>query len=124
MSSRIFKAGLITLVTGGTLAGCGAEPSGAPQGSGVDCAIGPGADYSTVCTLEQTADEGGAFFLIHHPDGGFRRVKYDSATGDLAAMDGADTLEDRSLDPSTVREFAIGEDRYLIPAEMLVSAPE
>ncbi len=124
MFSRISNAGLVALVAGGALAGCGAEPSGAPQGSDVDCAIGPGADYSTACTLEQAADEGGAFFLIHHPDGGFRRVKYDAATGDLAAMDGADTLQDRSLNPGKVREFAIGEDRYLIPAEMLVSAPE
>ncbi len=124
MYLRISNAGLIALLTSGVLAGCGAEPAGTPQGSDVDCAIGPGADYSTVCTLEQAADESGAFFLIHHPDGGFRRVKHDAATGDLAAMDGADMLQDRSLDPAKVREFAIGEDRYLIPAEMLASAPE
>ena len=121
MFLRIFRAGLIAMLAGGALAGCGTEPVGTPQGSDIDCAIGAGAEYSTVCTLEQAADESGTFFLIHHPDGGFRRITYNAATGDLSAMDGADALQDRSLDPTVIREFAIGEDRYLIPAEMLVS---
>ncbi len=115
MFLRIFSAGLLALA----LTSCGAE-AGAPEGTNIDCAIGAGADYSTVCTIERVSDEEGDVLLLHHPDGGFRRLTYKVQTGELSTVDGADLLEDRSLEPGKAREFAIGEDRYLVPIELLV----
>lgn len=109
-----------SLVSLAVLAGC-SQATDNLAGSTIDCAIGAGADYSPVCTLEQAANETGAYFLLHHPDGGFRRVVLDPQTGDLRALDGADEVRDRSTGSQGVREFVIAEDRYLVPVELLVS---
>ena len=97
------------------LAACGSE-SPPPPGDEVDCAIGAGADFSPVCTLETVA--GGEQIILHHPDGGFRRLTRDPATAALAPLDGAEPLV---AEPSGegVMQFAVGEDRYRIPLAML-----
>jgi len=116
MSLRISSSLLCALA----LTGCD-QATDSLAGSTIDCAIGAGADYSPVCSLEQAADETGAFFLLHHPDGGFRRVQLDAQTGDLRALDGAHEVRDRSTGSQGVREFVIADDRYLVPVELLVS---
>ncbi len=77
----------------------------------IDCAIGPGADYSKVCTLEEAGNDQ---FLIHSPNGGFRRLMFDPRKGEFGALDGADTLTILSQD-SEIAEFEIGGDRYRVP---------
>jgi hypothetical protein len=126
MSLRISSAlGLLV-----ALAACGAEssppPPGTPDsadqpGSAVDCAIGGVADLSPVCTLELIA--GTQEIVIHHPDGGFRRFTRDPATGDLAPFDGAEPLVPQAGEGGATR-FAVGPDRYSIPAELLAPARE
>lgn len=108
MSLRTSSTGLGLIL----LAGCGA-PSPAPQGETIACAIGKGADFAEVCTLEPIA--GTSQIVIHHPDGGFRRLSLDPATGALAPLDGAEpvVLEARQ----GVVQFVIGPDRYRLPAE-------
>lgn len=108
MSLRISSAVLAFVL----LAGCGAQ-SPEPLGEDISCAIGTGAKFAEVCTLEPVA--GTAQIIIHHPDGGFRRLSYDSANGTLAALDGADlvVLEEGQ----GVLQFAIGQDRYRLPRE-------
>lgn len=108
MSSRIYS-GLVALAA---LAACGAE-SAAPEGETIACAIGTGTDFAEACTLERRA--GSAEIVIHHPDGGFRRLNYDPATGTIAPLDGAEQLVLEQGEG--VLQFAIGADRYRIPRE-------
>ncbi|WP_155644884.1 hypothetical protein [Erythrobacter donghaensis] len=109
MSLRISS----TLAALAVLAGCGGAQSPEPAGETIACAIGKGADFAEVCTMERIA--GSAQIIVHHPDGGFRRLTYDPATGTLATLDGADpvVLEEGQ----GVLQFAIGADRYRIPRE-------
>jgi hypothetical protein len=97
------------------LAACGSE-SPPPPGDEIDCAIGAGAEFSLVCTLEKVA--GTAQIVLHHPDGGFRRLTRDSVTGALAPLDGADPLVSEAGDAQAL-QFAIGQDRYRIPRALL-----
>lgn len=102
------------------LAGCGvSETSPPPPGALVDCAIGAGAELSPVCTLEEVA--GTNEIVIHHPDGGFRRLIRDAETGDLSPLDGADPLV---IEQGGGLQFALGADRYSIPPELIAPAPQ
>jgi hypothetical protein len=92
-----------------------------PPGDTVDCAIGGEAELAAACTLETVA--GSTDFVIHHPDGGFRRFTRDPATGAIAPVDGAAPLI--SLDgEGAALEFAVEADRYRIPPELLAAVPE
>jgi hypothetical protein len=115
MCSRTFSA----LVWAVLLAGCGAAPSPPPPGEAVECAIGAGAEFAAACTLETLPGAKG--IVLHHPDGGFRRLARDRASGTLAPQDGAEplVLQDGGND---VVHFAIGADRYRIPAARLAPA--
>jgi hypothetical protein len=95
------------------LAGCGAAQSPEPAGETIACAIGQGADFAEVCTLERVA--GSAQIIIHHPDGGFRRLSFDPATDTLAPLDGADPLV--LEEGQGVVQFALGPNRYRLPSE-------
>ena len=97
------------------------ETSPPPPGALVDCAIGAGAELSPVCTLEEVA--GTNEIVIHHPDGGFRRLSRDPATGALAALDGADPVVPLPSGSVAV-QFAVGADRYSIPDELIAPAPQ
>jgi hypothetical protein len=116
MSLRISSAlGLL-----GLLAACGSE-SPPPPGDEIDCAIGTGADFSAVCTLEQVT--GTQDIVLHHPDGGFRRLTRDPATGTLAPLDGAEPMVSETGSDSAL-QFAIGADRYRIPLALLEPPPQ
>ncbi|MHA7818484.1 MAG: hypothetical protein ACX930_02430 [Erythrobacter sp.] len=100
----------------GFLAACGANTSPEPQGKSVECAIGPGAELRRVCTLEELPQ---AQFVIHHPDGGFRRFVNEDEGMNVA--DGADPIgmsvvED---DESPMLELSVGNDRYRIPQDLV-----
>ncbi|OBV12464.1 hypothetical protein [Erythrobacter dokdonensis] len=111
MSLRISSAlGCLAL-----LAGCGSE-SPPPPGDQVECAVGAGADYSPVCTLEKVAASGE--LVLHHPDGGFRRLIRNPATGALVPVDGAEPLIPEDTGEGAV-QFAVGADRYRIPRTLL-----
>lgn len=108
MSLRI-SSGALGLVV---LAGCGGA-SPAPAGDTIACAIGTGAQFAEVCTLERVA--GTQQVIIHHPDGGFRRLSYDPVTGTLAPVDGAEPVVVEEGQGAV--QFAVGADRYRIPRE-------
>jgi len=115
MSLRISSAlGLLIAV-----AACGGDVSPPPPGDTVDCAIGAGADLSPVCTLEQVA--GAGEIVIHHPDGGFRRLMRDAETGALAVLDGAEPLV---MEQGKALQFSVGADRYSIPSALLAPDPQ
>ena len=109
MSLRIFSLYFALIMLGG----CGLQSS-APQGDLIECAIGPGAQFSKVCTLETL---GGDDFVIHHPDGGFRRFVWTGTGGERAigSVIGAGEVEIRMpVSPSHI-EFALDNDRYRYP---------
>ncbi len=91
----------------------------------IDCAIGPGSDYSEVCTLEVAGD---GEFLIHGPDGGFRR--FTLTDGDsVQSIDGADpVIYERvslpglgSAGEATMLEFGVAQDRYRFDLRLISS---
>ena len=113
MSLRISSLAVVAVL----VAGCSGEESLPPEGDTVACAIGDGADFADVCTLESVSD-GGANFLLHSPDGSFRRLMIDPASGEFGSVDGADVLEIVSQD-GEMAEFQIAEDRYRIPHRLV-----
>ena len=94
------------------VAACAPE-SGAPDGKSVDCALGYGARFASVCTLETVATKGDTVFVIHHPDGVHRRFVFDTAQGELVAADGAEAI-DSFIDDGVVQEIAVSGDRYRV----------
>ena len=99
----------------GLLAACAGE-SPPPPGETIECAIGAGAELSPVCTLERVA--GTQALVLHHPDGGFRRLARDPATNTLTPLDGAEPLVAQPSDGNAIA-FAIGADSYRVPLELL-----
>ncbi|MEL7189174.1 MAG: hypothetical protein AAGK17_06440 [Pseudomonadota bacterium] len=91
-----------------------------PSGDGVICAIGEGVEMSEVCKIERVAGDGSATFLLHHPDGGFRRVSLDPETQELGVVDGADSLRISSESGDQITEFTIGKDRYRVENEIFL----
>lgn len=114
MCLRIYSALPLLLA----VAACGEEPSPPPPGDMVDCAIGGAAELTQACTLEQVADT--QDFVIHHPDGGFRRFTLDAASGAIATFDGAERVTTTSANGGVV-QFRVGADRYELVSEPAAS---
>ena len=101
MSTRISS-----LVVGVLLAGCGADPASHPaQQAGETVACGPvGETLLPVCTVERD----GSTLILHHPDGGFRRLQVQGNV--IAAADGAEVAS--VTHPAGATEVTIGGMRY------------
>lgn len=108
----------LSLLTLATLAACSQSPDaeGEPTGRKIDCALAGATEFEPVCTLEEAGGEGE--FVIHHPDGGFRRFSVDS-DGGIAVTDGADELVDAGNGANGGAAFAVGLDRYIVPPAAL-----
>lgn len=100
------------------LSACSQSPDaeGEPTGQKIDCAVAGAAEFEKVCTLDKVGEEGE--FVIHHPDGGFRRFTVDYDRG-IAATDGADELVDAGNGAQGGIAFAVGPDRYIVPPAAL-----
>lgn len=111
MFLRIFSGAFLAV----SLTACEATQSPEPEGEALDCAIGAGAEFANVCTLEWVGEEWGQEFLIHHPGGGFRRFVLNEDASGVTVKDGAEDVE--MVDPSQggFWQFSVGGDRYLIP---------
>lgn len=81
----------------------------------LDCAIGAGAELANVCTLEWVGEEWGQEFLIHHPDGGFRRFTLNEDASGLTVKDGAEEIEMVDPSPDGFWQFLVSGDQYLMP---------
>ena len=113
MYLRIFSLGFCL-----ALAACG-EASAPPPGESIACAIGEGAEFAEVCTLEVAE---GATFVIHHPDGEFRRFTRTDGPDMLAPADGAEPMSEVSLEGLAGRiEVSVGGDTYRFNREKIVS---
>ena len=108
------------IVFGLALAACSAEEQAAPPPAEmpgaelVDCALGGRDVFVKECAVERIEEDGGIFYTVRHPDGGFRRFHVVSDGRGLETADGADdaviTVSGNSID------VLVGEDRYLFPA--------
>lgn len=86
----------------------------APESGGIPCARGEGA-LAPDCTIDRTPTQDGVILTIHHPDGGFRRLKIARDGRGVIAADGAQPAKVTVTGAHEI-EVAIGGDRYRLPA--------
>ena len=86
------------------LASCSQPVDNASAGDKILCAIGS-AEFADVCTVERA----GSSFVIHRPDGGFRR--FEMSGNEVTALDGADPVTVTPISDG-VYELGIDGDRY------------
>ena len=89
---------------------CSCDGAGVAKGApAIECAVDGAASFEPSCTLERE----GATLIVHHPDGGFRRLE--AAPGGVAPADGADPALVAAL-PDGRLEVTVAGDRYRLPA--------
>jgi hypothetical protein len=113
---------LIALLVPLALAGChkrtdDATAAAVQHGAVVPCALGGAKAFKPDCAVERSvAGEGGGLMLImHHPDGGFRRLLVTTDGRGVVTADGSDEARVAVIDPGTI-EVTVGDDRYHLPA--------
>lgn len=96
------------------------EAAAAEAAKTITCALGDSAEFKPVCTVEDTTVEGKLYWIVRHPDGGFRRFQMIDNGTRIATADGADEVEMTRVGA----EFIVkaGPDRYRFPAANEVAA--
>ena len=102
------------------LAACHRQPrdpmtDAAARAPAVSCALAGAAAFGPDCTIEKRVSGDGLTLIIHHPDGGFRRLTVTSDGRGVITADGSQTASVSIVDPATI-EVAIEKDRYRLPA--------
>lgn len=95
------------------LAGCGGEvsPEIAEQGGEpLECAVNGASEYASSCRILEVSNADGTYFIVRHPDGGFRRLELAETVTGFVAGDGAD--ESSSVRDGDYVVLTIGVDRY------------
>lgn len=92
-----------------------AEKAEADGGARIACALAGAADFRPVCRVERSRDADGIVLTLHHPDGGFRRLRVTTDGRGVAAADGAEPAR-VSLSGDRRIEVAVADDRYRLPA--------
>lgn len=84
----------------------------------IECALGGSETFARSCLVELTERSWQSIFIIHHPDGGFRRfdVVKDGEGYSLETSDGADQAVIELT--SEQMRVAVADDRYLFPADL------
>ena len=87
----------------------------APDDDRIECALAGATDFGRDCSVERVAGASGTELIVHHRDGGFRRLRItDDGTG-VAAADGAEQAEVAMIAGNRI-EVTLGRDRYRLPA--------
>jgi hypothetical protein len=81
----------------------------------IPCALGGSADFRKDCQVERTVSAEGLALVLHHPDGGFRRLLVATDGRGVVTADGADQATVSVVDAGTI-EVTVGDDRYRLPA--------
>jgi glucose/arabinose dehydrogenase len=86
----------------------------------IPCALGTAAEFKPVCNVEETTADKQLYWIVRHPDGGFRRFQMIDNGTRIATADGADEVA-MTRDGG---EFivSVGADRYRFPAAPDVAA--
>ena len=114
MYLRTFSASLAALA----ITACSVAETPEPEGDTVECAIGAGAGFADVCTLEWANGVEGGEFLIHHPEGGFRRFAVNEDASGVTALDGAEVAVMGAATDGQW-QFSVSGDQY----RMAIPAP-
>lgn len=96
------------------LAACSA-PKGDPQAATrqIDCALAGAQAFAPDCAVEQA----GSVLVVHHKDGGFRRLqKVDDGRGVVSA-DGVEETHVQWIADGRL-EVTVGQDRFRFPASV------
>jgi len=83
--------------------------------AGIPCAIHGDKAFANGCSVERSTTEEGLVLVLHHPDGGFRRLLVTTDGRGVVAADGSEQASVSVVGPGMI-EVAIGEDRYRLPA--------
>ncbi len=109
---------LLTLALAGcdqSSPGVGQTTADASKGASVPCALAGASSFGAACTVERMNSADGLVLVMHHPDGGFRRLLVATDGRGVMAADGSDQASITVVDPGTI-EVGIGGDRYRLPA--------
>lgn len=107
-------------------AGAGDADQAGPHTEMIDsriaCALAGAKDFTPACTRDVLHEGGKEFWVIHHPDGGFRRFQMLESGTIIATADGA--FEVQAARVGGELEVKVGDDRYRFPAAPEPKAPE
>jgi hypothetical protein len=87
----------------------------AARAASVPCALAGSAAFKSACTVERTLSGDGLMLVMHHPDGGFRRLLVTTDGRGVVTADGSELATVSVVDPGTI-EVSVGGDRYRLPA--------
>jgi hypothetical protein len=93
----------------------GAIADAAAKAASVPCALAGSASFNARCTIERMVSGDGLVLVVHHPDGGFRRLLVATDGRGVMTADGSDQAHVAVVDPGTI-EVKVGDDRYRLPA--------
>jgi hypothetical protein len=83
--------------------------------AGVPCALHGTGLFDVSCPVERIVSGNGLMLVIHHPDGGFRRLQVTTDGRGVVTADGSEGAMVSVVNPGTI-EVAVGDDRYRLPA--------
>lgn len=105
---------IFSLLTAAALvSACSGEVSPEPAGETITCAIGVGAEMGPDCIGEQVAGTDGQYFVIHHPDGSFRRFEMLPDDAGIGLADGAGVLSQEMSGDQLL--ISVDDAQYLLP---------
>ncbi len=108
ISQRLLPISLLTLPV---LAACEVSPEIESEGGvTVSCALGGASDFSNQCRLVEMGEGAAAYFVMRHPDGGFRKLALAEAPAGFVEFDGSQQAESWREGEEVV--LRIGDDRY------------
>lgn len=117
---------ILVVMAGAAVTACSSEPKApdpvavAPAEDRIECALAGAAAFGRDCSIEQVATDKGVDLILHHRDGGFRRLRVTDEG--IVAADGAEQPEGGETGGQI--EISIGGDRYRLPAAALgISEP-
>lgn len=87
----------------------------AEQAPAISCALAGATNFTKDCTVERLVSGDGLTLVLHHPDGGFRRLQVATDGRGVVTADGADPAVVAVVAPGTI-EVTVGPDRYRLPA--------
>ncbi|MBV1686960.1 hypothetical protein KRR38_04545 [Novosphingobium sp. G106] len=94
--------------------GTAAKETAAQGDDRVSCALGGAKDFAPDCTREVTKGPDGETWIVHHPDGGFRRFVLIDNGARIATADGADEVKAERVGADL--EVRVAGERYRFPA--------
>ncbi len=93
----------------------GSAAAVAAGAASVPCALHGTGVFEANCAVERIVSGAALVLVVHHPDGGFRRLLVTTDGRGVVTADGAEAAQVSVVDPGTI-EVAVGDDRYRLPA--------